>query len=156
MSKDLSSQDKNQAGGTDFLALFKSKFYGVLKWHQLDHIWDVVKADSDEEWYIYETDKTVPEKPMLEKDLITYIEKIDLSLRAEHKEDYCGIVYADNLEKPNFIKVFDPKGLGSSCSIAKTPPLPKWTITKSKPQNLQVKDKPENQPKRWLGKLFSK
>jgi hypothetical protein len=43
-------------------------------------------------------------------------------LRAEHHESYCGIVYADDLENPRLIKIYDPNNLGSSCGSSKNPP----------------------------------
>jgi hypothetical protein len=51
----------------------------------------------------------------------TFIERIDALLRAEHHESYCGIVYADDLENPRLIKIYDPNNLGSSCGSSKTP-----------------------------------
>jgi rhodanese-related sulfurtransferase len=52
----------------------------------------------------------------------TFIERIDTLLRAEHHESYCGIVYADDLEEPRLIKIYDPNNLGSSCGSSKNPP----------------------------------
>ncbi len=138
-----------------FSELFKGKFYGVLRWHQLEHIWEVVKSDKAEGWYIYQINQSAPDAVVQNDELTLKIEQIDRYLREQHDEDYCGIVYADNLDKPEFIKVFDPESLGTSCSIAKTPPLPKWIISKIKPQILTLPHENINKPKRWFGNLFS-
>lgn len=156
MKQELTTPEKSLPIESNFNELFNGKFYGVLRWQQLNHIWDVVKSDEAESWYIYEINESTPETATKNNDLTLKIEQIDLHLRKEHDEDYCGIVYADNLENPEFIKVFDPENLGTSCSIAKTPPLPKWIISKVKPQVLTLKKEDTNKPKRWIGKLFSK
>jgi len=48
-------------------------------------------------------------------------------LRADHHESYCGIVYADDLDKPRLIKIYDPNNLGSSCGSSKT--TFQWRLT---------------------------
>ena len=156
MKQKLTSQENTHHIESNFKKLFRCKFYGVLRWYQLDHVWDVVKSDKADGWYINEINKSVPDTITQDTDLILQIEQIDQYLRKEHDEDYCGIVYVDNLDKPEFIKVFDPKKLGTSCSIAKTPSLPKWTISKVKPQDLTLQKETSNKPKHWLGNLFSK
>lgn len=156
MKQELTTQEKILQNGSNFKELFKGKFYGVLRWHQLDHTWDVVKLEKAEGWYIYEINKSIPDIVTQNNALTIEIERIDQYLRKKHNEDYCGIVYVDNLDKPEFIKVFDPQSLGTSCSIAKTPPLPKWIISKVKPHELTLQKEVTNKPKRWLGNLFAK
>ncbi len=156
MNQEITSTENTSLEKSNFKELFKGKFYGVLRWHQLEHIWDVVKSKKDQGWYVYEINKNIPSELTIEDALVTEIDLIDKHLRKEHDEEYCGIVYADDLDTPEFIKVFDPKSLGTSCSIAKTPPLPKWIISKVKPEELTVKKEESNKPKRWLGNLFAK
>lgn len=156
MKQNTTSEQQILPIESTFKERFKGKFYGVLQWKQLDHIWDVVKSDKADSWFIYEVNLTPPSSTIKQLDIALEINKIDHYLRKEHNEDYCGIVYADDLESPEFIKVFNPKSLGSSCSIAKTPPLPKWIISKVKPQDLTLAKEQTNKPKRWLGNLFSK
>ena len=116
----------------------------------------MIKSNEAEGWYIYEVNRSVPDSVTQNNNVAIKIEQIDQHLRKEHEEDYCGIVYADNLDNPEFIKVFDPKSIGTSCSIAKTPPLPKWIISKIKPQQLTQQIEATNKTKRWLGNLFAK
>jgi hypothetical protein len=54
-------------------------------------------------------------------------------LREEHREAYCGIVYADDLENPRLIKIYDPNKLGSSCGSSKNPPGPGWIMSRLPP-----------------------
>jgi hypothetical protein len=139
----------------NFKTLFKGKYYGVLRWHQLDELWIKIKND-DEGWYCYEIGKSPPTEMKRGNALKQIIDGIDSNLREKHDEDYCGIVYVDNLEKPRFIKVFDPKNIGTSCSIGTKAPLPEWIMSKVRPEDLSVNEEANKYKKRWLGNLFSK
>lgn len=141
---------------SEFLESFNGKFYGVLRWHQLDVIWDAIRKDSDSGWYIYQTKNQPPRELTLGDEFNTFIEDLDKELRDDHEEDYCGIVYVDDMENPRFIKVYDPSNLGTSCSIAKTAPPPKWIISKQLPEKLATDEPPKKYQKRWFGNLFAK
>ena len=82
------------------------------------------------------------------------ISEIDELLRAEHKEDYCGIVYADDLQNPTFIKIFDPNNLGVSCGFSDHPPLPGWVLSLSKPEDLPNAFPPPQNRRRWWQRLI--
>jgi len=143
-----------------FEQAFKGKFYGVLKWQQLDDLWNIVKKDSDinnnEGWYLYAVGEEPPTEAIKGGVLNTVIDELDVLLRREHNEDYCGIVYTDNLKTPSFIKVFDPNNVGTSCSIAENPPLPGWTISKLPPSDLLAPMKQTAKRKRWWDRLLKK
>ena len=139
-----------------FKSSFKGKFYGILRWPQLDVVWDKVRKDKENGWYFYHVGQLPPTNLSKGKDVISFIEDLDKDLRTDHDEEYCGIVYVDDLESPKFIKVFDPNNIGTSCSISKEPSLPKWVISKLKPVTLSIQDDKPISTKRWLGNLFSK
>jgi len=139
----------------EFTAAFSAKFYGVLKWRQLDELWLKVKNDKKAGWYIYAIGEMPPTNLTQNDALETLIDEINVLLRREHDEAYCGIVYADDLETPSFIKVFDPNNVGTSCSIAKTAPLPGWVISKLKPTDLSAPMKQTAIRRRWWNKLFN-
>jgi len=137
-----------------YLEQYKSGFYGILQWEDLDELWEKLKKDKD--WYVYQIGEIPPESVFDEKEFNHYINNLDQLLREEHTERYCGIVYTDHKEKPNFVKVYDPCNLGSSCgSSGAPPPLPGWTITKAKPTDLQVAFPIPAKRKRWWQTLFS-
>lgn len=144
----------------DFRAIFYGKFYGVLRWHQLDHIWDMVKRDIEAGWYCYEIGKTPPLSLTQGEEMVVFLDQLDQKLRETHAEDYCAVAYVDDLDQPSFIKVFDPKSMGTSCSIATSGPLPEWVICKILPQDISDKEfsdvKPVKFKKSWLGNLFGK
>jgi len=137
-----------------YFILFKGRFTGVLRWEQLDNLWEKVLA-SDEGWYIYSVGDTPPEKILSKEELNKLIPELDTLLRKDHGEDYCGIVYINDKENPSFIKVFDPNNLGSSCSMSNILPLPSWIISTLKPINLPDAMPQTAQRKRWWQKVFS-
>jgi len=61
---------------------------------------------------------------------------MDKLLRREHQEDYCGIVYANDLQTPGSIKIYDPNNLGVSCGYNDNPPLPGWIMSRIPPVDL--------------------
>jgi len=148
----------NKEIANDFKSVFSGKFYGVLRWPQLDELWDLVKSDS-EGWYLYAVGSEAPSETSNTQETETFINELDGLLRREHNEDYCGIVYTDDLNKPTLIKIFDPNNLGTSCSIAKHGPPPAWIISKMKPVDLsgllQQAMQQTASRKRWWQKIFN-
>ena len=75
-------------------------------------------------------------------------------IRAEvqhgHREDYCGIVYADDFDRPTLVKVFHPNHLGSSCGFSETPPLPGWILSLLPPADLTAGHNTSSLWPRWL------
>ena len=151
-----SLESLNSKNDDTFSEAFKGKFYGVLKWKQLDKLWEIVKNDKDNGWYVYAIGENPPTKMIKNEVLDRVINELDVLLRREHNEDYCGIVYTDDLNNPSFIKVFDPNNVGTSCSISKTPPLPGWVISKLPPSDLLAPMKQTAKRKRWWDKLLNR
>ena len=72
----------------------------------------------------------------------------------EHPHDYCGIVYADQLDAPSFVKIFDPNNLGVSCGFSDNPPLPGWILCRVPPEDLKPDAPLPEGRKRWWRALF--
>ncbi len=138
-----------------FLHAFRGRFTSVLRWHELDSFWQTLKQQADDDWYIYHVGEDAPESPVERERFLLFIDEIDMLLRREHDEDYCAIVYADNHDRPAFVKIFDPNNLGTSCGCSENPPLPGWVLSRLKPLNLQDALRPANNRRRWWQKLFS-
>jgi hypothetical protein len=139
----------------DFKAAFRGNFTGILQWQQLDQLWQTVKQSEDDEWYIYAIGESVPEQPVTLLELVKFINEIDVLLRREHDEDYCGIVYADSKQCPAFIKIFDPNNLGVVCGFSDNPPLPGWILSTVKPEPLEdMRPLPGNR-KRWWKRIWT-
>ena len=136
-----------------FAARLRGGFSNVLTWDQLTALWDIVRA-VPEGWYIYAIGEPPPDEPADAATLGRFVAEIDTLLRREHREDYCGIVYADDRSAPTFIKIFDPHNLGSSCGSSGVTTLPGWLLTRMRPEVLQdTRILPESR-KRWWHALF--
>ena len=112
-----------------FRDAFRGRFENVLRWEQLDALWEVLRADAGNGWYVYAVGEEPPLQPVNSEVLQTFLVEIDGLLRREHTEDYCGIVYADSFGAPRMVKIFDPHNLGVSCGFSDHPPLPGWVLS---------------------------
>jgi hypothetical protein len=86
-----------------YLSAFKGSFTSALRWHQLDALWQAVRKQNDGEWFVYAVGETPPASATSSEQCDRFLSEIDQLLREEHDEEYCGIVYADNLQTPAFI-----------------------------------------------------
>ncbi len=91
-----------------FLTAFRGSFTSALRWHQLDSLWGRVDERADLGWYLYAVGEPPPAVPADAERVRTFVAQIDTLLRAEHQEDFCGIVYADDPAAPCLIKIYDP------------------------------------------------
>ena len=137
-----------------FLSAFRGGFTSALRWEQLDRLWDRLRASADRGWYVYAVGEAPPTEPMSAEDVIRFIDKIDALLRREHEEDYCGIVYADDMQEPGLIKIYDPNNLGVVCGSSDNPPLPGWVLSLSRPCDLPSAMRPPAARRRWWKRLF--
>lgn len=139
----------------DFLHVFRGGFQGVLRWPQLDQLWATVLNESQSQWYLYAVGEAPPTQVASSMQVQQFIQEVDSLLRREHTEDYCGIVYVDNFQQPNLIKIFDPHNLGTMCGSKGMQPLPAWIISKLKPIDLpHTVPMPQNR-RRWWQQLFA-
>lgn len=138
-----------------FHTAFRGSFSGVLRWPQLDVLWERLRSDANADWYLYAVGEMPPEQPVSELEIARFIDEIDVLLRKEHDEEYCGIVYVDDPEAPSFVKIFDPNNLGSSCGYSDNPPLPGWILSKLQPIDLQAPMPQPGNRRRWWQRLFA-
>lgn len=137
----------------DYMQAFRGSFTSALRWHHLDALWEVLRRDAGAGWYIYAVGETPPTTAADAQMMLTFIQEIDKLLREEHAEKYCGIVYADDLQQPTFVKIYDPHNLGVSCGYSENPPLPGWVLSLIPPVDLPATVVPKNR-KRWWQSLF--
>lgn len=137
-----------------FREAFTGRFENVLRWEQLDAFWDVLRHDADSGWYIYAIGEPPPVQPASSELVKTFLSEIGQLLRKDHDEDFCGIVYADSLEAPRFVKIFDPNNLGVSCGFSDNPPLPGWILSKLRPADLQADMPLPGNRQRWWQRLL--
>lgn len=138
-----------------FRLAFRGSFSGILRWHQLDEFWAGMKKNADNDWYIYAIGEAPPAATSSAEELRYFIDEIDVLLRRDHEEDYCGIVYVDDFNAPAFVKIFDPNNLGVSCGYSDNPPLPGWIVSRLRPADLQAPAPLPGNRRRWWRRLFS-
>ncbi|MGD2076575.1 MAG: hypothetical protein PVI91_02640 [Gammaproteobacteria bacterium] len=139
----------------DFRTAFKGTFTGILRWPQLDALWERIRSDANGGWYLYAVGEAPPVECVSAQELRRFIDSIDELLRREHDEDYCGIVYVDDPGAPSFVKIFDPNNLGVSCGYSDNPPLPGWILSKLPPVDLQAPMPLPGNRRRWWQRLFA-
>ncbi len=136
-----------------FLQDFKGSFTSALRWPQLDALWERVLAHP-EGWYLYAVGEPPPQAPATADECRQLVKELDALLHREHDEDYCGIVYADNLDEPAMIKVYDPNNLGVSCGYSTNPPLPGWVLSRIPPVDLPAARAQPAGRRRWWQRIL--
>ena len=137
---------------TTYMTAFRGGFTSTLRWHQLDEPWQRVR-ERPAGWYVYAVGEPPPAAASDPQALVSFIDEIDVLLRREHDEDYCGIVYADDLQSPDMIKIYDPNNLGVSCGYSDNPPLPGWVLSRLPPVDLEAARPPAGR-RRWWQRLI--
>ncbi len=134
---------------SEFDRYYNGLLYSVMRWDQLTAFWQ--KLDSGAGWYLYAVGHELPQSPAPAEKVRQFTRELDELLRREHHEDYCAIVYADDLDAPNFVKIYDPNHLGSSCgsSSMKSSVLPGWLMSKIPPREIHANHVLTGQRKRW-------
>lgn len=146
---------QTQPSANPFLSAFRGSFTSALRWHHLDALWRRVRDDAGGGWFLYAIGEPPPESPADAEQVLRFVDELDRLLRAEHDEDFCGIVYADDLQTPSLIKIYDPNNLGVVCGFSDNPPLPGWVISLLPPVDLPAAQRPPKGRRRWWRRLFS-
>ena len=139
----------------EFLEKYNGFLRGAMKWENLEELWSSIRDQKNAGWYIYALGHELPEKFADGDEVERFITRMDELLREEHDEDYCGIVYTDDFSHPTMVKIFDPHNLGVSCGSSKTPPLPGWIMSLSKPESIVEDILVPGNRKRWWSKIWN-
>lgn len=118
----------------------RGSFKGIRHWHELGDFWQHLEKLNDGNWFIYDTNKIPPTNPVTTSDFSNFLKETDKLLREQHQEDYCGIVYVDDINAPEYIKIYDPANLGVVCGYSDNPPLPGWILSRLTPCDLHKKE----------------
>jgi len=138
---------------SNFLNKLDGMLYGLMQWHDWDHLRQRLGEDSAVRWFVYAVGEQPPSEPASPQSLRLFLDELDTLLRRDHEESYLGILYVDDVDDPSLIKVYDPNSLGSSCGSIGYKVLPGWVISLDMPVAL---DSPVTLPgnrRRWWQSL---
>jgi len=138
---------------TAFAEKMRGRLRGVMRWSDLDGLWAAMLAKPG--WFASMPGEPAPDAPVPDEALAATLAELGALLRREHEEDYCGIVYADDLADPTLVKVYDPGHLGSSCSHGAPGAYPpRWIFSLDRPEPLDGGDTVPQGRRRWWQRLF--
>ncbi len=136
-----------------FQRQYNGRFISALHWPQLDALWATLGTQS-EGWYVYFIGEALPQAPLSSQALQHFIGEINTLLHTDHEHDYCGIVYADSLEQPSMIKIYDPNNLGASCGASGRRIHPRWLLSRAAPELIEDEVPTPANRKRWWQRVF--
>lgn len=142
----------DNAETADFHVRLKGTFSGILHWQQLDELWGRIKGG---QWFFYQVGEPLPARKLGGEELAARIDALDTLLRHDHDYHYCGVVYADNVQAPTLVKVYDPNNMGSFCSHSATPTPPRWILSTCQPAAIESHAPVPSNRKHWW-QLFSR
>lgn len=137
---------------SSFEQRYNGMLYSLMTWAQFDTFWSNI--DPAAGWHLYAVGQDIPTHPAKADDVRAFLRKIETLLKREHEQDYCGIVYTDNLQHPSLVKIYDPHQLGSSCGSSGTTVLPGWVMSRMPPVDLKPVAPVPNNRKRWWAALW--
>lgn len=140
------------SASSEFDRIYNGMLYSLMSWAQLDTFWAAI--DPAANWYLYAVGQDIPLQPANADAVRAFLREIDTLLKREHEQEYCGIVYADDLQHPRLVKVYDPHQLGSSCGSSGITVLPGWIMSRMPPSNLKSDVPIPNNRKRWWTALW--
>ena len=104
----------------DYKSATNGRFSGVLRWPDFEILWKALDAGG-EQWYVYAPDEGDPPKePFTADQMKAFLRKTEDYLRERCTPDFCGAVYTDSVETPDFVKIYNPRLMGG-CGIGKAP-----------------------------------
>ncbi len=139
---------------SDYIHEFQGRFIGIMQWDDCYALLEKL-IDQPDDWYLYDTLKEMPASTTNAEIFINRINEIKTILSEKHQERYCGIVYANDLENPSFVKIFHPKNIGKSCGSSEHPPIPQWLLSKTKPEDVVSKFGPPVKEKGFISKFLN-
>ncbi len=146
------SKTKDALPDTPYWRAFMGRFYGLLKWQDVDEFWDIVAASDG--WYAFDLQDDLPNEPLPNGALKAVLETVKTLVNSRRDMSISGAIYADDLTAPRFIKIYDPSHMGSACNTSTARTMPRWILSKLPPDPLPATRAPEN--KGFLQRIFKK
>lgn len=144
----------NDLPDTDYWNAFRANSHGILSWQKLDVFWaNLVQADRP--WYVFELGGPAPEQSLTNRQLIEFLACATEFTKRRGQPEYCGCVYVDDMQAPRFIRIFDPKNMGSACGGSGNMIMPKWNLSRLKPESLPDADTPAANSN-WISRILKR
>ncbi len=126
---------------TPFWRAYNGTFAGLPSWAGFDAFWARFEAAGGE-WYVFDPTGDAPEAPVA--DVAAILAEARACVEQVRARSFCGAVFADDLEAPSFVKVFDPYRMGGVCGGSGERVLPRWIFSRIAPDPLPLlPDAPE-------------
>lgn len=138
-----------------FTEILNGPLYGVMSWEHWDKLREQLGADSHQ-WYVYNVGHGIPLDAVSRESLRLILSELNELLRRDHEEKYLGIVYVDNFDAPELVKIYDPNNLGSSCGSSGSLVPPGWVLSIHQPDPIASDIPLPNNRRRWWEKLLDK
>ncbi len=134
---------------TAFWQAYAGRFEGLLKWQDFDALLDRLGAAGGE-WYVFDPAGDAPESPC--RDLGATLDEVRACVDPARNRSYCGAAFTDDRADPGFVKIFDPFKMGSACGGSADRVLPRWIISRLKPDPLPLLPD-QSEKKRFFARL---
>ena len=134
---------------TPFWRAYLGRFTGFPTWPMHDRFWPVLAA-SDGDWFVFDLESGVlPEAPADATAFAKVIAEAETMFAPARDRSFAGVVFADDAAVPGFVKIFDPWKMGASCGSSGELVLPRWVLSRSRPDALPMAEA-QPQPRRGL------
>ncbi|WP_308388172.1 hypothetical protein [Acidithiobacillus sp. AMEEHan] len=120
----------------DFASIYGGMLWAIRDWAQWDALVAKLQAEADDAWFVYFVGQDLPTAPLPAETFRRVLAEIDILLHHDHRERYLGIVYVDDREHPNLLKIYDPNNLGASCGSSGKLIPPGWVLSRMPPEHL--------------------
>ncbi len=125
---------------TAFWRAYLGPAKGLLRWEEVAALWDYLRASGD--WFVFDPEGDAPESPLEGAALAKEVAALETLVNSGHDRHCSGAIYVDDKAAPTFIKVFDPRNMGSSCGWGGAPILPYRIISRIQPDPLPPAPEP--------------
>lgn len=120
---------------TPFWRTYNGTFAGLPTWPGFDAFWVRFEA-SGGDWFVFDPMQDAPASPSA--DFTAALARARACVEQVRNRGFCGAVFADDLEAPSFVKVFDPYRMGGVCGGSGDRVLPAWIFSRLPPDPLPL------------------
>ena len=131
---------------TPYWRAYNGRFAGFPTWALHDGFWPTL-AQSGGEWFAFEPESgTLPDRPLSTEEFAALLSEAEAMFTPARSRGFAGIVFADSPSAPGFVKLFDPWKMGASCGASGERILPRWVLSRMRPDALPPPPAPPAKP----------